>query len=430
MINLKLELFNFKKGLDFENQEDIARIVETHFNAIDGYSEKQIINSLNETLSIHSYDEDVKSLLESLNNDLKEDELIYNLKDLFKIIESKNQGMIYRQTLNTLLDIINTEDNADVTNKILNELALHDWVPEVKIFLHNIHNNPQSKSNLLSGGQADDVYTLVESVEGGHVALIDDCWFFMSEEKIEKTLLENHIEDSLKVSDLRKLQTALSHAIISKDRIDFKLDENIVIGISTENPGVTFINEDKLEKETTVANIFNSPIVPIAKKQFFPLIEAISNNLDKIVELDVVKHITNIGNPFVECYVFNYGENLFLYRKDARQGSSLYKYESATEVLNDVRNDLQYDLTFFFENRLDDESKQNGQLEDKIREIQLNIDDVDKNVDKVEANIKMIGESEALSSALTLLSDKKDELNIELKATKQVQYELFQKSLS
>lgn len=293
-----------------------------------------------------------------------------------------------------------------------------------------MHSNPQSKSNLLNGGKANDVYTLVESVDGGHVALIDDCWFFMNEEKIEKTLLENHIEDSMKVSDLRKLQTALSHATISKERVDFKLDENIVIGISTKNPGVTFINEDKVEKDTTVANIFNSPIVPIAKKQFFPLIESIANNLDKIVDLDIVKHITNIGNPYLECYVFNYGENLFLYRKDSRQGSSLYKYESATELLNDVRNDMQYDLTFFFENRLDGESKQNIQLEDKIREIQLSIEDVDKNVDKVEANIKMLGESKVLSKALRILDKKKQDLNEELIAAKQVKYELFQKSLT
>lgn len=430
MINLKLELFNFKKGLDFENQEDIARIVEKHFDAVDRYSEKQIINSLNESLSIHTYDNGVKTLLENLNSDLKEDGLLYNLKDLFKVIESKNQGMIYRQTLNTLLDIINTEDNSDISNKIINELALHDWIPEVKIFLHNMHSNPQSKSNLLNGGKANDVYTLVESVDGGHVALIDDCWFFMNEEKIEKTLLENHFEDSMKVSDLRKLQTALSHATISKERVDFKLDENIVIGISTKNPGVTFINEDKVEKDTTVANIFNSPIVPIAKKQFFPLIESIANNLDKIVDLDIVKHITNIGNPYLECYVFNYGENLFLYRKDSRQGSSLYKYESATELLNDVRNDMQYDLTFFFENRLDGESKQNIQLEDKIREIQLSIEDVDKNVDKVEANIKMLGESKVLSKALRILDKKRQGLNEELIAVKQVKYELFQKSLT
>ena len=192
----------------------------------------------------------------------------------------------------------------------------------MKVFLHNVHNNPQNKSNLLSGGSADDVYTIVESVEGGHVALIDSTWMFISEDKVEKTLLENHIEDQDKVAKLRQLQTALEYAIITKERIDFKLDENIVIGISTENPGVTFINEDKLEKETSISNIFSSPIVPIAKKQFFPLIESISNNLDKIVELDIVKHVTNIGNPFVECFVFNYGTDLYLYRKDTRQGTS------------------------------------------------------------------------------------------------------------
>ena len=430
MINLKLELFNFKKGLDFENQEDIAKIVETHFDAIDQYSEKQIIRSLNETLSIHTYDNEVKSLLETLNNDLKEEELVYNLKDLFKIIESKNQGMIYRQTLNTLLDIINTEDQSDMTNKIINELALHDWVPEIKIFLHNMHTNPQSKANLLSGGKAEDVFTLVESVENGHVALIDDCWFFMNEKIVEKTLLENHIKDETRVSDLRKLQTALSHANVTKDRIDFKLDENIVIGISITNPGVTFINEDKLEKDTTVANIFKSPIVPIAKKQFYPLIESISNNLDKIMDLDIVKHVTNIGNPYLECYVFNYGENLYLYRKDSRQGTSLYKYESATELLNDVRNDVQYHLTFFFENRLDTETKQLNQLEDKIREIQVSIEDVDQNVDKVETSIKMIGESKVLDRALRVLSKKKDKLNTELIAAKQVKNQILQKSMS
>ena len=428
MINLKLELFNFKKGLDFENQEDIARIVENHFNATDNFSEKQIIKSLNEQLSIHTYDKGVKGLLENLNNDLKEDDLVYNLKDLFKVIESKNQGMIYRQTLNTLLDIINTEDKSDVNNKIVNELALHDWVPEVKIFLHNLHTNPQTKSNLLNGGNAGDVLTIVEKVENGHVALIDDAWFFLGEDTIKKTLLEEHITDVEKVRELRQLQEALSHAFITKKRIDFKLDENITIGISVENPGVTFINEDKLDKDTTVSNIFSSPIVPITKKSFFPLIKCISENLDKIIELDIAKHITNVGNPYVECYAFNYGKDLFLYRKDARQGTSLYKYESATELVNDVKNDLQYDLTFFVENRLDDESRQKVQLEDKIREIQMSIEEVDENVEKVEATLEGLGSSEVLTQALNKLKKRRINLESDLNATKEVRHRLFEKS--
>jgi len=430
MINLKLELFNFKKGLDFEKDEEVARIVESHFDKVDYYSEKQIIKSLNERLSIHTYNEDVKSLLENLNSDLKENTLVYNLKDLFKVIESKNQGMIYRQPLNILLEIINTEDESDRMNKILNELALCDWVPEVKSFIHNLHNNPQQKANLINGGKASNVYTIVEKVENGALALIDKCWFFLSEDKIEKTLLENHIEDQEQIRNLRQLQTAFEYAEISEDRIDFKLDENIVVGISTENPGETFINEDKLEKETSIANIFNSPIVPIAKKQFFPLLESVSKNLDKIVDLDIAKHITNIGNPYVECYVFNYGKDLFLYRKDSRQGTSFYKYESVIELVNDVRNDLQHDLTYFFEDRLDEETQQKRQLEDKIREIQVNLDDVEKNTDKVEASIKMLGESKQLSKALKILNKRKNELLLDLKSAKKVKEQLNEKSLS
>ena len=429
MINLKLALFNFKKELDFDAQEEIARVAEDHYNIVDNESEKRIINSLNEKLSIHTYDSSVKSLLENLNNDLKNNDLLYNLKDLFKIIESKNQGMIYRQTLNVLLDIINTEDETDVTNKVLNELAMHDWIPEIRTLLHNLHSNPDKKSNLLNGGQISDVYTVVEKVEAGHVVLIDKCWFLMSEEKIEKTLLENHIKDQGKVSSLRQLETALSYAEITKDRVSFKLDENITIGLSTEG-GDTFINEDKLEKETSIDNIFSSPIVPLTKKQFFPLIQNINENMDKIIDLDVCKHISNIGNPYLECFVFNYGENMYLYRMDARNDNSFFKYESATELINDLKNELQADLSYFFENRLDEETVQKRQLEDKIREIQVNIDEIDNNQEKVEANIQLLGESEILSKALKMLTKKREDKLNDLVATKKVMHDLTEKLVS
>lgn len=429
MINLKVELFNFKKDLDFEAQEDISRIVETHFNHVGNYSEKQIIKSLNEKLSVHTYDDSVKSLLENLNSDLKEHELVYDLKDLFKIIESKNQGMIYRQALNVLLEIINTEDESDVKNKILNELALHDWVPEIKVFLHNLHSNPEKKNNLLNGGEASNLFTIVEQVENGHVALIDNSWFFLGEDKVEKTLLENHIKESDKVATLRQLQTALEYATISEDRIDFKLDENITVGISVDENS-TFINEDKLEKETSIENLFNSPIVPIAKKTFFPLIKSISENKDKIVDLDIVKHVSNVGNPFVECFAFNHGSDVYLYRKDSRQGTSFYKYESATELVNDVKNDLQYDLTYFFENKLDEEVVKHRKLEDKVRELEVSLDDIESNKEKVEANIKMLSESEVLSKALTMLDKKKEAVTTELNATKRVISDMREKSVS
>ena len=70
MKNLKLELFNFKKNLNLD-QEEISVIVEGHMNVCNQTSEKTVILSLNERLKPYTYDKSVKSLLEGLNDDMK-----------------------------------------------------------------------------------------------------------------------------------------------------------------------------------------------------------------------------------------------------------------------------------------------------------------------------------------------------------------------
>jgi hypothetical protein len=137
--------------------------------------------------------------------------------------------------------------------------------------------------------------------------------------------------------------------------------------------------------------------------------------------LDVVRKVTNLINPFCEKYAFNYKNNIFVYNSDTRYGSSLYQYESAVELIDEIRNDLNYDLTYFFEDKLSEEMKVKRHLEDKVREIRIAIEDIDKNADKVEANMKMIGESIHLEKALEILNVKRKDLDTELLAIKEIQ---------
>ena len=164
-------------------------------NACNVASEKTIINSLNEKLKTYTYDKEVKSLLESLNDDMKNYELLYELKNLYNVLNTKNQGELYRQPINVLLQTINIEDDQDRMSKVLNELSVYDWVPEIKLFVHNLTKSPEKKTNLLSGGKGESIFTLVESVEDGHIVLVKDSWFLLTENTIEKTLLENNIKD-------------------------------------------------------------------------------------------------------------------------------------------------------------------------------------------------------------------------------------------
>lgn len=421
MKNLKLELFNFKKDLSFE-QEEISVIIEGHLNATNQYSEKTIITSLNEKLKPYTYDKSVKSLLEDLNNDMAQFELLYELKNLYGVLNTKNQGELYRQPINVLLQTINLETDQDRMSKILNELAVYDWVPEIKVFVHNLTKSPEKRSNLLSGGSAESIFTVVEQVEEGHIALVKDSWFLLTENSIEKTLLENHVKDAQALQSLRLLETAMKYSSVSEDRINFRISEYLTIGLSVANKGGLYINDDELNSETTLESLFNSPIVPIVNKNFYPILLETSKNLDKFVELDVVKRVNNLVNPYLELFAFNYKNNTFVYRCDERYGNSFFKYESALELVNEVRNELNYDLTYFFENKLNKELVVKRKLEDKEREITLKLEDVQFNIDKIKGSLQMIGESEVLTTALANLEKRKTSLDSELLAVKELQY--------
>ena len=421
MKNIKLEIFNFRKSLSIE-QEEVSNILEAYLGSLNDISEKQTVLSLNERLKTYTYDKEVKSFLEALNSDMKEYQLVYELKHLYSVLNTKNQGELYRQPINVILQTINLDSDSDRMSKVLNELAIYDWVPEIKLFVHNLTKSPEQRANLLSGGKGEPIYTLVEQVENGYICLIRDSWFFLSDDNIEKTLVETHVKDESKILLLRTLSTAMQYSNITAERINFRISENLTIGLSVSKKGQIYINEDLLNKETTLESLFNSPIVPLINKNFYPLIVETANNLDKFVELDIVKKISNIVNPYLEAYVFNYKDASYIYRCDERFGHSLFKYESVIEIVNEIKNDLNYDLTYFFENKLDKELITKRKLEDKEKEIVLKLEDIKFNISKIKTSLQYIGESTTLETALVNLEKRETILSEELQSVKELQY--------
>jgi hypothetical protein len=90
-------------------------------------------------------------------------------------------------------------------SKILNELA--DMTGFLKLnCLYIINFITRKRTNLLSGGNSESIFTIVEQVEEGHVALVSDSWFLLTENNIEKTLLETHVKDEAQLRSLRTLE--------------------------------------------------------------------------------------------------------------------------------------------------------------------------------------------------------------------------------
>jgi hypothetical protein len=389
MKNLKLELFNFKQKLSYD-QSDVSAVVERLLNEYDNYSEKEVNKILNERLLKYTYDREVKKLLEKVDTEINANTLLYELKDLYKKVERQNQGMIYRQPLNTILEIINKPDDDSRMESILNELKIYDWVPDIKKFIYGLTQSPIERQNLTDSGKGNKIYTMVEKVGNGYLAFVGDRWFILNENEVKQALIEDYIEDEERVRELRIIEQALRLADIEKDKITLRIDENITLGISTKDDKSLFINEEKLDTETTLENIFNSPIVPYLKKDYYVLTNTLKENLKSLVELDVAVKVNNILNPYLEAYAFNYKDKIYLYSKDMRTGSSFYQYESVNELITDIKKELDYDLTPFFENKLSKELKKLRSLEDKEKILEKKIKDANNSIDMMKENAELL----------------------------------------
>ena len=418
MKNLKYDLFNFKKDLPLEDYE-LNVITERYINNYDKFSEKELVSSLKETLTPFSWDVKVKKLVEGLEDEIKSEPLNYNLKDLYKKIERKNYGQMYRPALNSILNIINQQDNDSKMSSIVNELVIHDWIPEVKLFLSGYMNNPIQRQNLVNSGKASKVFTLVEKTDNGNLVFMKDRWFLINQDEMKQTLVEDHIKDIEKVREFRILEKVMTIGDIKEDSISFRLDENLVLSISTKNDKDVFLNEEKLDKETTLENLFNSKIIPWLKKDYYVLSTTAAQNIDKFVDLDIALKVENALHPQLECYVVNYKDKMYVYNNDARTGSAFYEYNSANDLINDIQRELDYDLTKFLDNKLSKEIKHLRTLEDKEMEVKEGIKQIDDALALLKENELLVNEDENLKKVFNDLLISKHELYENLKTIKE-----------
>jgi hypothetical protein len=416
-MNIKLAVFNFKNELTID-QLDESNVLQKHLNVFESMSEKEIVNSLSESLTPFTYQANVKMFVESVKEEIESKPIVYDLKDLYKKVERANLGVLYRPALNTILQIMNRDNDDFIMEGVLNELGMYDWIPEVKSFLIQLNKNPYEVQNMEGNGKAYPVYTIVEKIEEGSIAYVGNSWFLINEEKIEKVTVDEYIEDQDKIRQIRLLEQVMAMGTFTEDVISLSIDEGFSVGISTKDASL-YLNDEKADKETTLESLFNSPLVPYLKKDYYVLIEAVKENVKKFMELDIALRVNNPLKPYLENICFNYKENMYLYVKDNRIGNSFFKYENATDLIIDVRKELDYDVSNFFENKLSEEAKELRQLEDKEKSVELKIKDVNESIDLLKDQKELLEESEDLRTTLNNLVSFKQKLSDELNVIKE-----------
>lgn len=423
---LVLELFNFRKELKHDGDDNIERQITKHLELFrcddtgELKSQKYIINSLSENLKAYTYDNDVKSFLENVNTIVSEDELFYELEDLYRKLEKTNQGQVYSYPMQVVLDIINEGNERDKKVKILNELALYDWIPDVKKFLFKYTTDPTKKQNLSSdGGKSEPVISIVEKVQNGKnvgfITYVGDKWFFLGED-IEVNTPDHYTDDREVLHRLSILEKALNIADIDNGKIVFRIEEDLDLAVSLEN-GSLELNGEELDSDATLESVFDSPLVPFMRRDLYPVISETIKNLDKFVDLDIVQRVSNITNPFLEAFAFNYNNKMYVYSLDKRYGNHLHEYNSAMLLVNEMKNSLGYDLSEFFKEHFSEEVNAKRELEDREKFVISKLSELNENIQKLQDS-GLLDINEQIKLAYDSLVDEKTKAESDLEGIK------------
>lgn len=417
MESLKLKLFEFRKELN-EEQLDIANIISEHMNICENYSEKEMLSNLNKTLESYTYYDNVKALLESIDAELSENPLLYDLKDLYAKIKRKGDSFLYENVLNDIMHIITETNDVNRKMKIVNGLADYEWIPEIKQFLHTFSSTPQEKHNYSSdASRIDDVYSIVLQLKEGYLTYIAETWFLMNDDGIASTLLEKHVKDDVQLKKMRLLEQAINSAEFEDDTITFRIAEELTISFDTEKKEI-YLNDDVAEAESTLESLFNSPLIPYAGKGYYPILNETYLNLDKFMKIDTVKRVSNLIKPTYEAYVFNYNNKLAQFIIDKRVGSSIATYEKAMPLIESVLHELGADLTFFFEEMLTEEQKELSNITNKEKVLVEKLNNIEEAIFKLKDEKELIEESKTLASLYNNLLSNKHKVAEELKVLK------------
>lgn len=415
--NIKNKLVEFNSKLTNE-QTEVINIVTNHVTYCDYNSEKEITASLNKCLETYTYFDNVKEILGILNGEINENSLYYKIKDLYYKVARKENSFLYENALSMLLDCLGLNTDEDRKIKVLNELKMYDWIPEVQLFLFEMAETPQAKMNLSSkGGQIEDVYSIVLQIEEGYLAFVHDKWFKFTDKGIEGTLLENHVTDEVQLKKMRLLEQVIAVAEFEGEMINFNVGEGLIIGINSQS-GKLFLNGDEADSDTTLESIYNSPVIPFMAKGYYPMMAECVANLKTFVNLDYVKKVSNVLNQKYECYVFNFKNNINQYRLDKFQGSSLMQYESALAIIENVLHDLGIDITFFYENMLSEDLKAKKELEKKEIKLNEKLEEIEEAILKIKDQDKTISEHASIKALYNTLLADKHKISEQLKTVK------------
>lgn len=393
--NLIKNLNEVKLNLLSENTIDnsLNRIIEYYIENLSNnvLSENQIINLIKINKNDYKYSDNINKIFESIYNEAEENKLIYDLSDLYHSLNKTHDRHYYSSVLNKILEIINTDSSDYRKVLIANDLAIWNFIPEVRSFLLKYTDNPYKQEEILSDlGLSEEIITIYQKINEGDLIYIKNSWFLITEEKVKKIpFITDIVKDQHLLNKLTLLEKSIQLSKIKENILSIEIDEDIILSISLDENKSLFIN-----KEISKANlniIFESPLIPENKKDLYSIFESVSLYYEQFVKYDKCIKIYNaIREKEGYAFIHNKFNYLYEYNKLSNNGI-LYEYKDINKLIENVKIHYGINLSTFFNSNISNNNEMNekyniNKYNKKLKRLKKSLKELRENKSKIIIN--------------------------------------------
>jgi hypothetical protein len=362
----------------------------------------QILESAIRELKAYSWMPEIKSFLEESSAFLKENQTYILIESVMRDLELDRSRSYYTKAINSLRESSNSENPAF---HVVETMSAETWIPLVKQLFEYCSKIKGELNGTNPNFKVSKIYSPVEVNEGSYTFFSNGKLFDVTRDSIvESTSTPN--------DDFKALVNIAESSKFTENGMRVYPNIHSTLDISFGEETKVALNGKIVEAKDIDSILLSTAIVRMNEKEKLAMIGRAINEGSKIKEIDFGYTVSSSIYEGLSVSIFTLNEKVYIQKVNkGMKENSLTETSNATEAVQIVKDFMNYDITESVKTLVAAENEITKAKSEEISIVENRIKFIEEKLSEVNAAERVIGKSNILDEAKTLLEGQLAEQN-------------------
>lgn len=395
------------RGIDKSKAQNLISasvLSETRTANADSYllSQVQILESAIRELRSYSWMPEIKSFIDESIEFLTQNQTYILIESVMRDLEVDKSRSYYTKAINALRESSKSENPAF---HVVETMSAETWIPLVKQLFEYCSKIKGEVNGTNPNFKVSKIYSPIEINEGSYT-------FFSNGKMIDVT--EDTITESTKnpSDDFKALVNIAENAKFSENGMRVYPNSMSTLDITFGEETTVSLNGKIVEAKNIDSILLSSAIVRMNETEKIALIGRAINEGSKIKEIDFGYTVSSSMFEGLSVSVYTLNERVYIHKVNkGMKENSITEAANATEAIQIVKDFMNYDITESVKTLMIAENESLKAKSEEVAVVENRIKFIEEKLAEVTAAEKVIGKSNILEEAKSLLEGQLAEQN-------------------